>query len=203
MKASDRVSFQQAIGPSVLIDFEQFPPGPLCLPPNIPTTEPCTLSTAGVTFVSTQGGVTGQQRPQLSIDRGIGGHPGNALVENALPTTAGEFYLAFFGSWIAFDVVTASTFGSTVAAELLDVQGTTRRFAVEATIGSGSFFGLSGLVPSNYNMSLFAIPSGSATANFVIDNVVVAVPEPETYGLLLLGLGAIRIAGLRRRTKGG
>ena len=40
---------------------------------------------------------------------------------------------------------------------------------------------------------------GLSNGSFVVDNLVTAVPEPETYAMLLIGLGAVGAVARRRR----
>jgi hypothetical protein len=48
------------------------------------------------------------------------------------------------------------------------------------------------------NLDLLKVTIGSATAHIIYNYTVTAVPEPETYGMLLMGMGVVAFAAKRK-----
>ena len=199
---SGRDAFNAAAAPQQLIDFEQYPVGPLCALGS--STDPCVLKTQqGVDFVSTLGG--SKQPPLLSIDSGLGAPLSQGLVSNAIPVATNDFYWDFSASSLGLDIVTAATFGHWYSIVLTDQFDNTYQFAVGASTGAGAFFGFLSDVPIR-RMSIYDPCPGGQCFNLLIDNVAVGgpviatpVPEPEALAMLLLGFGVVALAARRRK----
>ena len=67
--------------------------------------------------------------------------------------------------------------------------------------GTGSVaHSLNNLVPGDYFYSVSGTATGSLGGFYDLSSSISPVPEPETYGLVLMGMGAL-VAGMRWRAK--
>jgi hypothetical protein len=74
------------------------------------------------------------------------------------------------------------------------------RFTISIDTDADKFVGFARTSADIYSFSLMGI--GSDDGSFVADNLLVSsVPEPESYAMLLVGLGAIGAVARRRRAK--
>ena len=113
-------------------------------------------------------------------------------VEQTISTLAGTTYRLSFDYWTGSDVIPSS----------IDVFVNGVQIVNELTSGLDS-------LPRTYNYTFIA--TGATTLKFLsgdlvvandIDNVSVsAIPEPETYAMLLAGLGLVGFAARRRKQK--
>ncbi len=82
-----------------------------------------------------------------------------------------------------------------------------RSISATSSSNAGDFFGLSGLTGATY-ATLTQVQDGAYNGGGVdyvfVDNMrVAAVPEPETYAMLLAGLGVMGAVARRRRARAG
>lgn len=71
------------------------------------------------------------------------------------------------------------------------------------TLGSGWVHYTANFIASAgpYSFSLDYAPGGVAAADFVVDNInIAAVPEPATWGMMIIGFAGIGFLAYRRRT---
>jgi len=137
---TDRSVFNGFVGPHTLVTFETFAVGPLCLPAQPFVSDPCSLSTGGVTFTATQGIFLGSfpfQRPELSIDIGVGAPLSKVLLSNQIPFAPGDFSIAFSGHFLGLDVI-----GGPVSLFFTEVGGAQTSYTLFAGINPGSFLGV-------------------------------------------------------------
>lgn len=183
-----RASFEAAAVPNIKIDFESEAVGPLCTPWNPYVPYPCVYWIGPVHFTATVGFPEYNQRPLLSIDAGFASTPSRGLISNGGALLPDEFFLEFGGSAIGLDIVTSSSGGDEVHAQLVSSTGVIHEFKVTAGSGAGAFLGVSGLQPDFWRLSLYS------ESNPLIDNLsVTTVTEPTSGVLILLGLlGVLR-----------
>ncbi|HSH88154.1 MAG TPA: FxDxF family PEP-CTERM protein [Methylophilus sp.] len=60
-------------------------------------------------------------------------------------------------------------------------------------------FSFSNLAAGTYTLQFNLIAGGNYTGSYTISPVTVPVPEPETYGMMLVGLGLMGTIALRRQ----
>ncbi|MFD1121930.1 FxDxF family PEP-CTERM protein [Methylophilus flavus] len=60
-------------------------------------------------------------------------------------------------------------------------------------------FSFSNLAAGTYTLKFNLILGGNYTGNYTISPVTIPVPEPETYGMMLVGLGLMGTIALRRQ----
>ena len=137
---------------------------------------------------------------------------GNVTNVGAVPNNSGTPYLAVLGGkqvtytfaaaagQIAFDWGTASADNTLF---LTDVFGNTTSFVVPSSNANAP-------VNSNYNVNGVLISSGNGAAiksltfasgknSFEVDNIAVAVPEPATWAMILVGFGMMGASMRYRR----
>jgi len=196
---TDRNVFDRVIGQHELVTFEEFPVGPVCLPANAFISDPCRLTIDGVTFSASRGFPEVNQRPELSIESGLGAPLSKGLVSNNIPIAPGDFSLSFNGHALALDVVTAATFGSPVTVDFTEADGTHTAYTIFAVINGGAFFGVKSDVGFS-SLSLYAPLVEGARYNFLIDNVALEpVPEPTTILLWSSTMAGLGLAWRRQR----
>ena len=191
--------------PQQTITFDNYTVGPLCTPatPDIPN--PCVFQSDGVTFTSTGGDPAFNQRPELSIDNGLGDTLTNGLLSaSAIPTAPGQFTIGFSGSILGFDIVGGSSTPSgpgQATIDLLETNGSWTQFVVTPVTGAGTFFGAQssfGFVEAD----LYATPGATCCGNFLINNVTTSpVPLPASAWLLLSALGGLVVASVPKRKR--
>ena len=60
-------------------------------------------------------------------------------------------------------------------------------------------FSVSNLAAGNYTLKFNLIAGGNYTGSYTISPITVPVPEPESYGMMLLGLGLMGAIAFRRQ----
>ena len=109
----------------------------------------------------------------------------------------------------------ASVFSTAVSNNLTNVLGLTggnvvlfrETGAVDAAVGSFAFNDVTGsishsfgaLAGGDYYYQVSGTGTGSAGGFYTLSSTVTPVPEPETYALMLAGLGAMGFVARRRR----
>lgn len=139
-------------------------------------------------------------------------YTGNVSGQGAIPNNSGTPYLAVFGgkavtytfgtavSNVAFDWGTASADNILT---ITDINGLATQYAVpNSTVPNGANYNKNGLLISAANGPAIKSLTFSAGSNsFEVDNIAVAVPEPATWGMMILGFGLMGAAMRRRSTK--
>jgi hypothetical protein len=128
---------------------------------------------------------------------GAGGPGGDYWLsnnDNRLPIVFSDFSngaQAFGGYFFPTDVAGQYTGGSVV---LTAVDGTAYTYNLNGAT-TGSFLGFVSDAP------LLSVTLGTDGGGYwpTANNVIVAVPEPATYGMLLAGMGLVGVAARRRR----
>jgi hypothetical protein len=75
-------------------------------------------------------------------------------------------------------------------------------FAVIGTDSSPGMFSFSGLAAGNYALNVLGYATGTSGGIYGGSIVATTVPEPETYALMLAGLGIVGFVAARRRSQG-
>ena len=149
-------------------------------------------------------GVTGVQGSDYGIITG------NVSGIGAVPNGSGTPYLAVFGgksvtytfanavSNVAFDWGTAS---SDNVLTITDINGLATTYSVpNSSVPNGTNYNANGLLVSAANgPAIRSLTFASGSNSFEVDNIAVAVPEPATWGMMILGFGLMGVA-LRRRS---
>jgi len=110
--------------------------------------------------------------------------PGTSLVNGAANTYALTFGPEILGSISDFSVVVWDN---------VHPNGST----TYASIGAGGTFSVN-LAPGQYHIDVTGLVTGSG-GQYSVGLQAVPVPEPETYALMLAGLGAVGFIARRRR----
>jgi hypothetical protein len=198
---TDRNVFDRVIGQHELVTFEEFPIGPVCLPDNAFTSDPCRLTIDGVTFSASRGFPEMNQRPQLRIESGLGAPLSKGLFSSIIPTAPGDFALSFNSHVLGLDVVTAATLGAPVTLDFTQADGTHTEYTIFAVINGGAFFGVKSDVGFS-SLSLYAPSVDGVRYNFLIDNVALEpVPEPTTLLLWSTTMAGFGLAWRKQRRK--
>jgi PEP-CTERM motif len=97
--------------------------------------------------------------------------------------------------------ITAINFGGyNIAGLTVNLQDST--FAIIGSDNSPSSFTFSGLAAGNYALNVLGFADGSAGGFYAGGAIATTVPEPETYALMLAGLGIVGFVAARRRSQG-
>jgi len=98
--------------------------------------------------------------------------------------------------------ITATNFGPyNILGLTVTLQDST--FAVIDMDSSPSMFSFSGLSAGSYALNVLGFATGTSGGIYGGSFVATTVPEPETYALLLAGLGIVGFVAARRKLKGG
>ncbi len=176
-----------------------------------PTGVPCTSATCTLTGSGTAGTIAGGTL--YAADREFADIP-SAIIPGTLflaagPTSTSPSTLTFASAvnyisflWGSPDTYNLLTVNSAGASQTFDIAGThagTSNLGFASTNGSQSFSQYVQFVGTGITSLVFTnslATDAFETANF---SVVAAVPEPETYALMLASLGALGFVWRRRR----
>jgi len=114
-------------------------------------------------------------------------------------TAEGVFSDTFTFSLLSTQTVNGSTAASGIGNYFVVLLQGTNTVATDATPASFSFAGLSA---GSYILQIVGTNAGANSFYGGSVSAVTAVPEPESYAMMLAGLGAIGFIAGRRRMKG-
>lgn len=189
---TDRATFESAINVSYTETFQSFSgtgsiAGPVAMPTGLIVSSPSEdLFTVGV---------------------GQSSNPTEAIGSNYPPKDFLSFNLG--GNYSAFGADLFQNFGGgdqssfAVTYELSFFNGATLLSTINGLVAPnvGSFIGYTSDVGSFNRVQIFSLADSYEVADNVTVGTVTAVPEPETYAMLLAGLGLMGAVARSRKTK--
>ena len=107
------------------------------------------------------------------------------------------FFDSFTFSLVAPGAISGGTFSAGITGFTAVLQDATFA-AIGIDTNPNDGFSFAGLAAGNYSLNFL----GTATAGGAYGGILTAVPEPETYAMMLAGLGVIGFLASRRRRQG-
>ncbi|MEG3125549.1 PEPxxWA-CTERM sorting domain-containing protein [Sphingomonas sp. GB1N7] len=191
-------AFNAAAGTVTTVDFQGCSASSLSANQTVSSSGPCSGVPTGVTFSAPTNnnlyiagaGQSGNTTTALGLNLPLGGNITIGL--NSLATAFGSDLFQNFGGG------NQSGLNAAFLVSLFNGSSLVGTYNVSVASGTGSFFGLTG--SDAFNRVTVSQSGGYA----VLDNVrfnVAAVPEPATWGMMILGFGLMGGAMRRRSTK--
>jgi hypothetical protein len=149
------------------------------------------IAAAAVAALTSTGAFADTQSQGYSLD---GGTVGTETLTFALPdASASALMLSFFGTATISNV----SFSNGIDSLVIDVNGPNLWTFAPQSISAGNWD-----LTFDYNNSLSVLPTlGTAVVTYTPGTQVTAVPEPESYAMMLAGLGALGFMARRRKAK--